>query len=580
VVLLKVRFSGSRVNASYKLINEALDKMQETIDQLKYLFRNFWEYKWLALATAALLSILGWAAVVIAPDKYEVSTRVYVDTRSMLKPILKGMTVESAVTESAAENMKGILLARPNLEIIARKTGLDTGIESSAAYEKMIMALTEKVMISGGREYNNVYTIMYTNRDPIMAKNVVQSLLDMFVERVIGANRLDTDVTKKFLDEKISEYEIRLSGAEERLKEFKKENPGVLINDDRTYFTRLEAMRTQLQTARLDLQEQEHRRIALSKQLKTTPSHSRSGGGIISGGGAVTQNPIDLSIMEAQAQISGLMLKYSNSHPDVVSAKRKLQQLQVQKSAGVTGAVAGADNSVLRSAPISIANPAYQTLKLAYGEADAMVAALNTRVEEYTKRLVEMEADADTLPDIEARLARLDRDYEVNKREYEELLKRREFAVLTEGANNADELQFEVIDPPRVPLTPAGPNRLKWITMVLLVGLGGGVGLSMFLSMLRPKIYNKKSVKQITTLPILGSVSQLNSVGNHLAKGAGNISYALASGALFVAYGVLAGLYLFNSDLVRDYAGFGAEQVQEQLEGGLISPIKTALEEI
>ncbi len=143
-------------------------------------------------------------------------------------------------------------------------------------------------------------------------------------------------MTKKFLDEKITDYEIRLTSAEERLKEFKKEHPGVLVNDDRTYFTRLEAMRNQLQTAELDLQEQQHRRTALSQQLKTTPSHTSTGGGYVGGGAAVVANPIDQSILAAQAEIAGLSLKYSELHPDVTAAKRRLAQLEAQKAAGVT----------------------------------------------------------------------------------------------------------------------------------------------------------------------------------------------------------------------------------------------------
>ena len=551
--------------------------MQETIEQIKHLLRSFWENRWLALTAAVLLSVIGWVAVIVAPDRYEVTTRVYVDTRSMLKPLLKGLAVESNVTESTAEIMKRTLLARPHLELAARKSGLDDKVTNPKSYEKMIQTLSEKILISGGREVNNVYTLSYTHRDPIMAKQVVQSFLDLFIEKVIGANRLDTDVTKKFLDETIAEYKVKLISAEERLKEFKKEHPGVLITDERTYFTRLEAMKTQLQTARLDLQEQEHRRSALSKQLKTTPSYTGGGGGRR---GAAGQNPIDLSILQAQAELAGLMLKYSDKHPDVSSAKRRLAQLQAQKAAGVTGAVDGANNGAVVIAPVAIANPAYQTLKLAYGEADAMVAALTTRVAEYQKRLTEMEASADTLPDIEAKLSNLDRDYVVNKREYEELLKRRGSANISEGANNADELQFEIIDPPRVPLTPTGPNRIKWITMVFLLALGVGAGGSILLSMIRPKIYDKQSVKQLTTLPVLGSVSQLNSVGSHLAKGAGNISYSLASGVLLLVYAALMMAYLFNVDFVKDYAGFNVEQMEEQLGDGVINPIKDALEEI
>ncbi len=552
--------------------------MQETMDQLKHFFRNFWDKRWHALAAAVLLSLIGWISVIVLPDRYEVATRVYVDTRSMLKPLLKGIAVDSTVTESTAEIMQRTLLARPNLEIVARKTGLDTLIDSPESYEKMINHLSEAIFIDGGRDLNNIYMISYTSSDPVKAKNVTQALLDIFIEKVIGANRLDTDEAKKFLNKKIEEYEVKLIKAEETLKEFKKENPGVLVDSERTYFTRLETMKTQLQTARLDLQEQEHRRAALSQQLKSTPSYTTRGGGGRRGG--ATQNPIDLGIQQAQANLEVLSLKFTDAHPDVMSAKRRLQQLEAQRAAGVTGVAVATGDTGFVPAPVSVANPAYQTLRLAHGEAEARVAALKTRVTEYQKRLVELEANVDTLPDIEARVTRLNRDYVVIKTEYEELLKRREHADISEGANNVDELKLKVIDPPRVPLVPVGPNRLKLITLVFLLSLGASVGGSIFFSLMRPKIYNKQTIKELTTLPVLGNVTQLNSVSEHLAKGAGNITYSLASGVLLLVYAALMLAYLFDVSYLRDYAGFSVDQVEEQIGNEVINPIKGALEKI
>ncbi len=553
--------------------------MQETMDQLKHLFRNFWDNRWHALVAAVLLSLIGWVAVIVMPDKYEVTARVYVDTRSMLKPLLEGIAVDSKVSESTAEIMKRTLLARPNLEIVSRKTGLDATIDSPEAYEKMIKRLAEVIMISGGKEYNNIYTITYTDSDPVMAKNVTQSLLDVFIEQVIGANRLDTDEAKKYLDKKIKEYEVRLVKAEERLKDFKKEHPGVLITGGNTYFARLEATKTKLQTAKLDLQEQEHRRAALNKQLKSTPSYTTTGG-VSTGRGGAVKNPIDLSILKAQADLEVLLIKFTMAHPDVMAAKRRLQQLEAQRSAGATGAVVVTSDTGSFSPTVSIANPAYQVLRSAYGEADAMVAALKTRVVEFQKRLLELEANIDVLPDIEAKIANLNRSYVVNKTEYEELLRRREFADISEGANNVDKLQLKVIDPPRVPLVPAGPNRLKWLTVVFLMALGAGVGGGIFFSLIRPKIYDKQSIKQLTTLPVLGNVSQLTSVGEHLARGAGNITYSLASGVLLIVYASLMLAYMFDVSYLRDYAGFGVEQVEERLGDDVVNPIKNALEKI
>lgn len=536
------------------------DDMKDTIEQVKHYLRNFWENRWLGLATAVLLSMIGWVGVMVAPDRYEVTSRIYVDTRSMLKPLLQGIAVDSFVTESTAEIMKRTLMSRPNLEILAKKSGLDTDITSLDDYEKMINTLQKKILISGGREMNNIYTVSYSHTDPVMAKNIVMSLLDMFIEKVIGATRLDSDVSIKFLDQKISEYEHKLTEAEERLKNYKKQHPGVLITDDTTYFSRLEAMKTQLQTARLDLQEQKHRRAALQKQLKVTPRFT--GGGTTGGS---SSKPISVKINEVLLEIEGLKLRYSEQHPDVAEAKKRLKQLQARQSSGVTN-IADERIEVPIITRAAIANPAHQTLALAYGEADAMVAALRTRVEEYKKRYDEMESNADTLPDIEAELASLNRDYVVNKQGYEELLKRRESANISEGVSKAGEFHFEVIDPPRIPLTPAGPNRIKWLTLVFILSLGAGVAVSLLLSLLNPKIYDKQTIKQLTTLPILGTVSPTDSDGTHFLKDAGSVKYSLASGVLFLVYGVLILAYLLNIDYVKNLAGYSAEQVEEQLK--------------
>lgn len=546
--------------------------MQETIEQFNHYFKNLWDNRWFALTIAGIFSIIGWVVVITAPDRFEVTTNVYVDTRSMLRPLLKGIAVESDVTNAAAKVMQRTLLSRPNLETVVKQTGLASQIATPEAYDKFIAHLEEKIIIGGGREFDNVYTIKYEHSDPVTAKNVVQALLDLFIEKVVGANRLDTDVTKRFLDEKIKEYEIRLTEAEERLKEFKKEHPGVLISDDRTYFNKLEMMKSQLQTARLELQESEYRRNALSEQLKSTPSYT--GGGKLSASG---KSLIDQKLLEAKATLAELQLKFTEIHPDVSAAKRMVAQLEEQKKSGVSG---GETATSAERIPASV-NPIYHEMKISLGEEEAKIAALKARVQEYEKRFAELEADVDTLPDIEAKLAKLDRDYLVNKREYEDLLERRESADISEGVINADKLQFEVLEPPRVPLSPTGPNRIKWITMVFLLALAAGVGSAIFISQIRPIIYNRQTLKQITTLPVLGSVSKLNSVGSHLAKGAGNISYSIFAGVLLLSYAALMFSYLLNADYLKQYVGFNySEHVEQQIGEDVITPVKKAMEQM
>lgn len=146
---------------------------------------------------------------------------------------------------------------------------------------------------------------------------------------------------------------------------------------------------------------------------------------------------------------------------------------------------------------------------MALGQAEAEVAALTARVQEYERRADELRKLVDTIPRIEAELARLNRDYEVDKRNYDELVKRRESLALSEQASQTSEgVRFNIIEPPRVPLRPIGPNRPLLSAGVLAAGLGVGVGLAWLLAMVRPALYSREEVEQVLNLPVIGTVTR------------------------------------------------------------------------
>ena len=71
-----------------------------------------------------LLCPIGWLGVTTLPDQYESSARVYVDTQSLLRPLMKGLMVETDPNTQIRLMIK-TLLSRPNLERITRMTDLD-----------------------------------------------------------------------------------------------------------------------------------------------------------------------------------------------------------------------------------------------------------------------------------------------------------------------------------------------------------------------------------------------------------------------------------------------------------------------
>src|SRR5512135_1049281 len=97
--------------------------MQEVIAQVLSLLRGAWRYRWLAVAVAWVIAIGGWIAVQFVPDKYTSSTQVYVDTESLLRPLLSGLAVNRDVM-SQVGMMQAVMLSRPNLEKVAQQSDL------------------------------------------------------------------------------------------------------------------------------------------------------------------------------------------------------------------------------------------------------------------------------------------------------------------------------------------------------------------------------------------------------------------------------------------------------------------------
>ena len=82
-----------------------------------------WRYRWLALALAVLIALLGWLAIFSLPDRYEAMASVFVDTRTSLKPVLQGLTMEQDV-DAQLNFVRQSLLAGPALLRIARDGGV------------------------------------------------------------------------------------------------------------------------------------------------------------------------------------------------------------------------------------------------------------------------------------------------------------------------------------------------------------------------------------------------------------------------------------------------------------------------
>lgn len=505
--------------------------MHELYEQIISHGRAVWRKRWYAISIAWAFAIIGWVVVYMLPNRYEATARVYVDTQSVLKPLLSGLTVQPNVDQQVTM-MTRTLLSRPNLEKVVRTADLDLSVNDSKARDRLIDDLARDVKLDGGRD--NLYTISYQNKDPQVAKRVVQSLLTIFVEGSLGNKRKDTDAAMRFIDQQLQAYAQKLSTAEDALKAFKRAHLGSVGNSGNSYFERLTAAGNDLSQARLALSEVENRRDALKRQLAGEEPV------MISDADTSGSDPeIDARIQALERNLDVLRLQYTEQHPDIASTKRIIAQLKEQKKQEAKAQNKTPGKNMGQSA-------VYQQLSVAQAEAEADAASLSARVAEYQRRYDALRASADAQPQVDVEYEQLVRDVDINKRNYEALLARRQTALITgEMDAKTDVVDFRVVDPPRVPPTPAAPNRPLLVSLVFLAGLMLGIAVAFILSQIRRTVDDRKTLREMTGLPVLGNVSMVWTDGQKERNRRGIIGYMASFLGLVGAYSAVLLLTLF-----------------------------------
>jgi len=517
--------------------------MDELISQIKTAAQGMWKHRWLGLLVAWVVTGVGTFVVLSVPDKYEATARIYVDTQSILKPLMSGLAVQPNVDQQVVM-LSRTLISRPNVERLIRMADLDLKVQTTEAREALIDTLMKQLEIRNvGRD--NLYVLSYRDTSPDMAKKVIQSLVSIFVESSLGDARKDSSTARKFIDEQIKVYVAKLEEAEARLKEFKLRNLDVQNADGMDMAGQLGALSNQLNQARLELREAVNARDSARQQLEAEKNQSNdttSRSLLHESALAISTPEIDARIEIQRRTLDGLLQRFTEQHPDVVSTKRlineldELRQKQIQamrKTAMTTPAMTSAGGLV------------FQELGRLLASSEVQVASLSARVQEYERRFNRARESMKRAPQIEAEFAQLNRDYDINRKNYDDLVTRREKAALSGDLEVAAGVaDFRLIDPPRASPKPVAPNRLLLMPLALLAALAAGLFTAFAASQLRAVFYDGRSLREAVGLPLLGVVamvldeSQLRRERYELKK------FFAASGGLLLTF--TAGMAIFS----------------------------------
>lgn len=477
--------------------------MHEIVAEILSYLQSAARYKWVAAIFAWLFCVLGWIFVSQIPDRFEANARVHVDTRSVLRPLLTGLTIQPDVS-GRIRLMSKLMFSRPNLEKVARMTDLDLGVKNDQAMEKLVTRLQESMKITGGE--SDLFTIGFQDPDPKIAKKVVQALLTIFVEQTLGESRQDSNSAQKFLDQQIKEYELRLQNAEKIREDYKRSHYGLLPGQGGN-LGELDKLAGLLEETRMQIQETTHRRDEFKHQLEAEQPDMPQLTNDYAASSAM-QSPLDTRILALEERLDELMLKFTAGHPEVIAVKKSLAELRRKKQQEEAAAAQAEAAASIDSPGPAATNPVFQQKKLMLGEIEANLASLNSRAKMYEQKMAALQQQMDQRLKVETELAAINRDYATLQANYNTLLSRREQARMSENVEqNADSVKFRIVDPPTVPTKPAAPNRILLSSLVLGGGIASGFGLALFMALLRPAFTSIQKLREITGVPVLGGVS-------------------------------------------------------------------------
>jgi polysaccharide chain length determinant protein (PEP-CTERM system associated) len=485
-------------------------EVQHVLDEV----RGVWRFRWWGLAAAFAIALLGWLVVFALPDRFMAEARVFVDTRTALKPALQGLTVDQNV-DAQINFVRQALLEGPQLESIAKETGvLPPSVTDERKKAALLYQFSQRVTLivaTAGTQYDerstagSIYEFHYEDASRRRALAVVDRLLNTFVEQTLGGKRQGSEKAQQFLESQIKDYEQRLSAAEDKLANFKKKNLGLMPSEQGGYFEQLQKETDAAKKTEIDLSIAVSRREELVRQLHSDQVVSAAGN---TGRPAGTSNAAGgdtLSrIQQTQAKLDELLLKYTDHHPDVIATRATLEELKKRREEELTNLRKGDAAAVAASGAGS--NPVYQSMELELNKVDVEIAALRQELARHQGAVADLKQRLNSAPLVEAEYQQLNRDYDVNKAQYTALLQSYQKASLGERADSAGSLRFEVVLPPTAPVVPVWPKRTKLIAVIWLLALAAGAGVAYGLHWLKPSVGSVRAVNELTAFPVLGVV--------------------------------------------------------------------------
>lgn len=480
--------------------------MNGLYDELRVALHSVWTRRWMVLAVAWGICILGWLMIAMIPNSYESRARIVVQVNDILPDPQVGAGITG---QQQIDQIRQTLTSARNLEKVAVATGLVAAGASDRDKQDVVLMLQKDIKVVA--QQDNIFEIIATvgvgslsdAENAKLASGVLDSLITVFRDEQLRGGRLNAREGLKFLDSQITSREKALREAEARRAEFEAKNIGMIPGGVGSPAMRLEQARSELTQLEAQLAAAQGGLSAANGQLASTPATVAVPGGLNATGGGVARQ----QLAGARAELSSMRARgLTDAHPDVLALKAQIDSLSAMAAREGTGGGGGG----------SMQNPAYAQLAAMRAERQATVSALSARKGQLNAEIAQITAKRIEEPGIAAEYERLNGDYRVLKDQYDRMLAQREQVRLRgQVETETDAINVDLTDPPTKPRSPVAPNRPLFLTIVLLAGIGGGVAAAFGLGQVHASYPTAGRLERASGLPVIGSITEVVTPSRH-----------------------------------------------------------------
>lgn len=448
----------------------------------------------IVLVTSLVMLALG----LLWTEKYESAATILIQDEKIIEPLLEDSNVPTGarngppIERDRAELAREVLFSRSVIDQALERGGWFNEEQTPIERAQLVDALKKRVKVSNTGV--NMIEISLRDPSPERAFRTVLALSDLFIDRAREAQAQESRAAYKFISAETERYREKLNESERRLQAFYAEHGNIRPDTGDRVNARVGDLMQNIQELSLDLESARIRVRALESQLNGDNSAALAD---------TRRDQLRTMIADLESQLAELRLQYHDTYPDIVSTQHKIDALREQLDNVGNGEAGG-------SSTTTVINPMQQELRAALSEARIEVSSLEERLARSRALLADERNRGTEVSGLEAQASELNREYEVTRDFYQDLLQRRENArIAVNMAETSEDISMSIQEPPTLPLQPSGLRFIHFAVLGPFFGLGLALGLVFLRVRFDERVRSSATISRELQIPVLTSVPML-----------------------------------------------------------------------